>query len=84
MHFLNCLVVMFCCSSGTMSQIAVKNSWKTLSFSPGKTVVLPLSKSLTKGEFEELKKGVIPEQMEDKWFVYYDKGITKPCSSKLF
>lgn len=86
MHFLYCFVVLLCCSSETMSQIAKKDSWETRPFSLGKTVTLPLSKSLTKGEFEELKKGVIPREMEDKWFVYYDEGmyITTSCSSKMF
>ncbi len=49
---------------------ATKKSWKTRQFT--KLREIPLTASYSLKEFEEIKKGFIPAQMEDKWFIYYD------------
>jgi hypothetical protein len=34
---------------------------------------LSFAESYTAGEFERIKRGVIPREMEDKWFVFYEE-----------
>lgn len=45
-------------------------TWKTLPF--GKTEPIPYQARYTEAEFGKLKIGLIPKQMEDKWFIYFD------------
>lgn len=45
-------------------------SWKHEPFTEGRP--LAFSGEFNRTELSLLKKGIIPEQMEDKWFVYYD------------
>jgi len=54
--------------------IAGPQDWKTEPF-PDKHVTLDLQ--LTYSSVERLKiiKGLVPEVMEEKWFVYYDQGV---------
>lgn len=49
---------------------AKRRSWKTLA--PGTVADLGFSDSYTTAEFERLKLGLIPEQMEDKWFIFFE------------
>ena len=44
---------------------------------PKKVAKFIVDNSLAENEFEELKTGHIPQEMEDKWFSYFD-------SNKLF
>lgn len=60
-------------STETGRPIAEKNSWKT-SPMPEKYSKIKLKVQLTSKELEKLKKGHIPEEMEDKWFMYYQDG----------
>ncbi|MDJ0727299.1 MAG: hypothetical protein QNJ38_19540 [Prochloraceae cyanobacterium] len=39
---------------------------------PSQRTTLPLQKVYTKSEFEQITAGLIPECMEDKWFIYYE------------
>ena len=41
---------------------------------PGNHANLELSKSLTDSEFELAKTGLVPEAMEDKWFIFFEGG----------
>ena len=50
-------------------EIATKNSWKTLPMLQPKKVAISLS--LDMKQFNTLRLGVVPAQMEDKWFVYF-------------
>ena len=54
-------------------ETATKSSWQVQSM-PSAKVQFPLDLYLTLSEFERLKFGSIPEEMEDKWFVYHDNG----------
>lgn len=57
-----------------MSQeVATRDSWKTTPMSSSR-VELPINLSLTLDEFERVKRGNIPEEMEDKWFVFHEDG----------
>lgn len=54
-------------------KVATRDSWKTTPMSPERAE-LPLDLHLTPNEFEHLKCGSIPKQMEDKWFVFHEDG----------
>lgn len=49
---------------------AEPNHWKNEPF--GKTVSIPFRSSFNEAEVEKLTQGLIPEAMEDKWFIYLD------------
>ncbi len=49
---------------------AHKTDWNTLHM-PQKQVLLSIQKEFTQAEYEKLQYGLIPEQMEDKWFIYF-------------
>jgi hypothetical protein len=49
---------------------ALRTSWKTLS--PEAVADLAFFDSYTTAEFERLKLGVIPKEMEDKWFICFE------------
>lgn len=50
---------------------AIKSSWKTHRM-PRTHKTIPLDMTLTQGEFERLAWGVVPEDMDHRWFVYFD------------
>jgi len=50
---------------------ATAASWKREPFSEG--VALAYRAEFSAAEFVRLRQGLIPRQMEDKWFVYYDE-----------
>lgn len=37
-------------------------------------VAIPLSLQLSPDEFERLRGGSVPEDMDEKWFIFYDDG----------
>jgi hypothetical protein len=45
-------------------------SWKRVPFTSG--VPVPFSSSFTLEEFDRIAAGLVPQQMEDKWFIYYE------------
>ena len=50
---------------------ASSTSWK---HEPFKEVVpIPYQAAFDGKQFAKLKEGLIPEQMEDKWFIYYEE-----------
>lgn len=49
---------------------ATKADWKNEPL-PADHIKLPLQRTFTQSEFEMLKRGLVPQQMEDKWFIYY-------------
>ena len=50
---------------------AIRSSWKTHRM-PRTHKTIPLDMTLTQGEFERLAWGVVPEDMDHRWFVYFD------------
>ncbi|MEH1785461.1 MAG: hypothetical protein V7L23_07685 [Nostoc sp.] len=52
-------------------QIAKRNDWKTEPM-PSTYTNITLEKVYSQEEFDRIAAGVIPEQMEDKWFIFYD------------
>lgn len=49
---------------------AEATSWKREPFKAG--VPVPCSLSLTPEEFEQVQVGLVPLEMEDKWFIYFE------------
>ena len=56
--------------SAAPRQFATRDSWKILPL-PTVRADLALTESVTPEEFERMKRGLIPQQMEDKWFIYF-------------
>ncbi|MGB4844149.1 MAG: hypothetical protein WBP16_06775 [Ferruginibacter sp.] len=52
---------------------ATKNSWKHLP-APAKNEPLAFEGVFNDDEIEKLRNGLVPEAMEDKWFIYYADG----------
>jgi len=50
---------------------ATAESWKREPFTEG--VALAYRAEFSAAQFERLRQGLIPREMEDKWFVYYDE-----------
>jgi hypothetical protein len=52
--------------------VANRKSWKALD-PPDLRAELDLVATYTHGDFELIKLGVIPEEMEDKWFIFFEE-----------
>ena len=60
-----------------MDEIATKDSWKNIPINTPKLInifeVAPeLKLFLSQEQYIELQKGLIPDAMEDKWFIYFE------------
>ena len=55
-------------------ETARRDSWKTRAMPP-ETAVLDYSAEYSPDEFERLSRGLIPQAMEDKWFVYLEGDV---------
>jgi len=53
-----------------MNEIATKETWKNIPIDNPKRIDIDLL--FTDKQFFKLTRGLIPQQMEDKWFVYYE------------
>lgn len=49
---------------------ATKDSWKNESI--GETCEIPYADIFSMDDFEKIRRGLIPREMEDKWFIYCD------------
>ena len=54
-----------------MTKPATKSSWKTLD-APVKRQPLGYEQLFTNVDAERLQEGLVPQVMEDKWFVYFE------------
>ncbi len=52
---------------------ATSTSWKNLP-PPDQRESLGLDAHFSAAEFEQMQAGLVPEAMEDRWFIYYDDG----------
>lgn len=48
---------------------AKRSDWKTKKM-PKENISINLNKIIKKTEMNEIKKGLIPQEMEDKWFIF--------------
>lgn len=51
---------------------ATRSLWETHDIDTPKRI--PISLQFTKEEFQKIQMGLIPMQMEDKWFIFYEEG----------
>ena len=56
-----------------MTERATKSSWKTLD-APDERESLEYEYVFTDADTDRLQLGLIPQEMEDKWFVYFENG----------
>ncbi len=52
--------------------IATRESWKVRE-SSGPFSVLPYDQEFSTHEFQQICRGLIPSEMEDKWFIYFEE-----------
>ena len=62
-----------------IEDIATKESWENIPITIPKLIKIceiASEKKLifSEGQYEILKKGLIPEEMEDKWFIYFENN----------
>ena len=57
-------------------KIAVKDDWSNLPM-PEQSTSIEINKEFTKKEMDNIRVGFIPQQMEEKWFIYYDQSDNK-------
>jgi len=57
-------------TGGIAVKIARSSDWKTIAL-PLKRTTIPLSRRFSEKEMQMIRKGLIPEEMEDKWFIYW-------------
>jgi len=50
---------------------ASSTSWKRLPFTDG--VALPYRSAFNPNQLSRLVEGLVPQRMEDKWFIYYEE-----------
>jgi len=53
---------------------AQKSDWERCEPMPEEHVVLSFQHEYSPGDYEKIQYGVIPEQMEDKWFIYFEEN----------
>ena len=49
---------------------AKPSDWKTSPL-PSKITTIPLDRAFSSPEIERIQRGLVPEEMEDKWFIYW-------------
>ncbi len=56
-------------------ETAGRDSWKDLTFLSDKKNRISLGREFSKKEFEKISFGLIPLDMDDKWFVFLEENI---------
>ncbi len=59
--------------SASKTKIAKPKDWKTTPM-PEQRVTIPLNRAFSQEQVVLIREGLIPEEMEDKWFIYWKKG----------
>lgn len=54
-------------------QRATHNSWRCLPM-PATKVSMQVSQTFTAEEYQRMQMGVIPHDMDDRWFIYFEDG----------
>jgi 8-oxo-dGTP diphosphatase len=54
---------------------ATRASWKQRLDPPARMASLPYARTFSREEFARIQHGVVPQEMEDKWFIYTE-GLT--------
>ena len=54
----------------SLRTIAQRASWKTLPM--GTMTPFPYASSFSQGQYETIRHGLVPVEMEDKWFIFWE------------
>ena len=52
---------------------AKRDSWKRIPLSETRKQI-PVDRTFSEEEYQRLQIGLLPEEMEDKWFIYFEEG----------
>lgn len=55
-----------------INEKAQKHDWETEKM-PLETETFSMEIELSESEYEQLQNGIIPQEMEDKWFIYFEE-----------
>ncbi len=55
------------------AEVATRESWKIVPF-PEQKARLPYTRAFDRDEHARIVRGLVPVQMEDKWFVFHEEG----------
>ena len=50
---------------------ATRDRWKRVPFAAG--IRVPFANAYSRREFDKIREGLVPEDMEDKWFIYFEE-----------
>lgn len=51
--------------------VATRSAWKNEPL-PEPRAALPYERTFAAGEYERVKRGLVPEKVDDKWFVFFE------------
>lgn len=54
-------------------EVATRSSWKNYPIKNSRSVEVDLT--LSEEDYQNVTKGFVPTQMEDKWFIFFEDGI---------
>jgi hypothetical protein len=57
-----------------MTPIATRQSWKIVE-APEQLTPIEYEDDFTEAEYEAIERGLIPQEMEDKWFIFYEEPV---------
>ena len=57
-----------------MSDRATRSSWK-ISHPSGPSDLVDYADTFSSAEFDEIKRGLVPRDMDDKWFIFFEDPI---------
>jgi hypothetical protein len=57
-----------------LDPIAQRDHWKTVPMSD-QQVTLPIEQTYNRAEMARIRRGLIPHEMEDKWFIFYEDDV---------
>ncbi len=61
-------------TDGEVARPVRRTDWKTLPL-PERRTTIPLDRRFSAAEMEAIRYGVLPRQMEDKWFVFFEEDV---------
>jgi len=57
------------------AKITTRDSWENLTFLSDKKNQISLDRKFTEAEFEKISRGLLPLDMDDKWFIFLENNI---------
>ena len=58
-----------------MDKIANRSSWKKILPLPTQRAKLNIERTFSEQEYNRLSQGLIPEEMEDEWFIFMENDV---------